>query len=138
MTIAAQQLLTRAQRELDGAARATAGTEMFLHAHMAALRAAAALTAGAPLTGRRRLRSVWEQLADLGGPWQDWARRFAAGASIRSAIEAGQLATLPRAAAEGALTAATEFVELAEREVAARAEAAWPEAGAYVPTARAS
>lgn len=141
MIIAAQQQLTRAQRELDEAARSTAGTEIFLHAHMAALRAAAALTAGASLGRRRRLRSVWEELADLGDPWQSWAQRFAAGAAIRSGIEAGQLQSLPRADAEEALAVATGFVELVEREVVGRsapADPAWRTAVAHQPAARAS
>ncbi|MPV49533.1 MULTISPECIES: SAV_6107 family HEPN domain-containing protein [unclassified Pseudactinotalea] len=121
MTIAAHRQLTRAHGELDDAARARADTEIFLHAHMAALRAAAAVTAGSSATGRRRLRSVWEQLAERGGPWEPWAERFAAGAPIRAGIESGQLDSLPPGRAAAALAAAGEFVAAVERELDGRA-----------------
>lgn len=126
MTITAHQQLTRAHRELDAAGGAHAGTEVFLHAHMAALRAAAALTAGAGSGPRRRLRSVWEQLADLGGPWEAWAQWFAAGAPIRAGIEAGQVVSLPADRAAEALAVATRFVAEVEQEVEEREAALMP------------
>src|SRR5699024_6357791 len=86
----------------------------FLHAHMAALRAAAAVVEVAgPMTAgraRRRVRSVWEQLAEVpeswqvshspeplassqtpessrsAGTWQHWSVHFAQQAAVRAAI----------------------------------------------------
>ena len=70
----------------------------YICAHLAALRAAAAIVAarGEPGSGarRRRPRSVWELLPQVEPALAEWAAFFAAGAAKRAAAEAG----LPRAA----------------------------------------
>ena len=91
----------------------------YICAHLAALRAAAAIVAarGEPGTGgrRRRPRSVWELLQQVEPALAEWAAFFAASAAKRAAAEAG----LPRAAtareAEDLLRDAETFLSVAER-----------------------
>jgi hypothetical protein len=91
----------------------------YICAHLAALRAAAAIVAarGEPGAGgrRRRPRSVWELLPQVEPTLGEWAAFFAASAAKRAAAEAG----LPRAAtareAEDLLRDAATFVSVAER-----------------------
>jgi hypothetical protein len=87
-------------------------------AHLAALRAAAAVVAARPAPGappRRKMpRSVWELLPRVEPALAEWAAFFAAGARKRAAAEAG----LPRAVsareADDLLRDAETFLTLAE------------------------
>jgi hypothetical protein len=112
-------LLETARRGLAEAnAEADPGTR-YICAHLAALRAAAAIVAarGEPGTGarRRRPRSVWELLPQVEPALTEWAAFFAASAAKRAAAEAG----LPRAAtaceAEDLLRDVATFLTVAER-----------------------
>ncbi|MFB9377679.1 SAV_6107 family HEPN domain-containing protein [Kineococcus gynurae] len=93
LTPTALDLLERSEAELRAAVTAEDAAGRYVHAHLAALRAAAAVVAvhGRP-AGRRRAgpRSVWEMLPlvhpELGG----WAPVFAATAARRAALEAGR------------------------------------------------
>ena len=86
-----RRLLARADAELVAAALAQDAGERFVHAHLGALRAAAAVVALRARPVRRgRARSVWEQLADAEPALAAWsppgprrARRGAAGAAGR-------------------------------------------------------
>ncbi len=102
---------------------ATAGTETsagarYVAAHLAALRAAAAVVAARSDPGgstrRQRPKSVWELLPRVEPALCEWAAFFAAGAGKRAAAEAG----LPRAVsigeADDLLRDADTFVSLAE------------------------
>jgi hypothetical protein len=108
----ARQGLAEAEAEVDPGTR-------YIGAHLAALRAAAAIVAarGEPGTGarRRRPRSVWELLPQVEPALAEWAAFFAASAAKRAAAEAG----LPRAAtareAEDLLGDASTFLGVAER-----------------------
>ncbi len=108
----ARQGLTEAEAEAD------AGTR-YIGAHLAALRAAAAIVAarGEPGSGarRRRPRSVWELLPQVEPALAEWAAFFAASAAKRAAAEAG----LPRAAtareADDLLRDAATFLGVADR-----------------------
>jgi hypothetical protein len=102
----------------------------YIGAHLAALRAAAAIVAarGEPGTGarRRRPRSVWELLPQVEPTLAEWAAFFAASAAKRAAAEAG----LPRAAsgreADDLLRDAATFLTVAERALGAEAELPLP------------
>src|SRR5919107_6050470 len=68
----------------------------YAHAHVAALRATAALlaaraqpTARAPRRGRPVQRNAWVLLAEVAPEFGEWATFFAAGAAKRAAAEAG-------------------------------------------------
>jgi hypothetical protein len=112
-------LLETARRGLaEAEAEGDPGTR-YICAHLAALRAAAAIVAarGEPGTGarRRRPRSVWELLPQVEPALSEWAAYFAASAAKRAAAEAG----LPRAAtareAEDLRQDAETFLSVAER-----------------------
>src|SRR5262249_55283954 len=112
-------LLETARRGLAEAHGESDPGTRYICAHLAALRAAAAIVAarGEPGTGgrRRRPRSGWE-LVPQGGPGPaEGAAFFAASAAKRAAAEAG----LPKAAtareAEDLLRDAETFLAVAER-----------------------
>ncbi|HEY1665318.1 MAG TPA: SAV_6107 family HEPN domain-containing protein [Trebonia sp.] len=127
---AALSLLRTARQGLaEAEAEADAGTR-YIGAHLAALRAAAAIVAarGEPGTGarRRRPRSVWELLPQVEPALAEWAAFFAASAAKRAAAEAG----LPRAAtareADDLLRDASTFLMVAERALGVEAEPMLP------------
>jgi hypothetical protein len=99
-------------------------------AHLAALRAAAAVVAARPQPGaggrRKRPRSVWELLPRVEPALSEWAAFFAAGAGKRAAAEAG----LPRAVtlreADDLLRDAGTFVSLAENALGVPAQPLLP------------
>jgi hypothetical protein len=102
--------LAAAEDERTAAAR-------YVSAHLAALRAAAAVVAARaePPAGRRkRPQSVWELLPKVEPALREWSAFFAAGAAKRAAAEAG----LPRAVsareADELLRDAGTFLSLAE------------------------
>ena len=119
----ARQGLAEAESEGDPATR-------YICAHLAALRAAAAIVAarGEPGTGtrRRRPRSVWELLPQVEPALAEWAAFFAASAAKRAAAEAG----LPRAAsareADDLLRDASTFVAVAEQALGLAGEPMLP------------
>jgi hypothetical protein len=109
-------LLAHARMVLDEAARAGDPGERFRLAHLSALRTAAAVTAerGRPAGSRRRLMSVWVLLDRVAPEYSGWAAYFAAGATVRSAIEAGSLSAATPRAADDQVRAATDFLALVE------------------------
>jgi SAV_6107-like HEPN len=116
---AALSLLRTARQGLAEAEAETDPGTRYIGAHLAALRAAAAIVAarGEPGSGarRRRPRSVWELLPQVEPALAEWAAFFAASAAKRAAAEAG----LPRAAtaleADDLLGDAATFLGVAER-----------------------
>ncbi|HWS58551.1 MAG TPA: SAV_6107 family HEPN domain-containing protein [Actinotalea sp.] len=86
----ALDLLARSDAELV-AARLAGPSERFVHAHLAALRAGAALLAatGRP-SGRPALRTVWEMVAAVAPELEGWTAWFADGAALRAAVESGR------------------------------------------------
>jgi hypothetical protein len=115
--------LAEAESETDTGTR-------YIGAHLAALRAAAAIVAarGEPGTGSRRRgpRSVWELLPQVEPALAEWAAFFAASAAKRAAAEAG----LPRAAtareADDLLRDAGTFLTVAERALGLEGEPMLP------------
>ena len=99
-------------------------------AHLAALRAAAAVVAARAEPGvttrRKRPQSVWELLPRVEPALQEWAAFFAAGAAKRAAAEAG----LPRAVsvreADDLLRDAETFLSLAENALGVAAQPLLP------------
>jgi len=95
-------LLESARCGLAGAVQESGAGARYVAAHLAALRAAAAVVAArsAPGTVPRRRgapRSVWELLPRVEPALAEWAAFFAAGAGKRAAAEAGlQPAPEPR------------------------------------------
>ena len=108
----AVDLLRRADGELLAAQLSQAPAETFNHAHLAALRAAAAVVAvrGRP-GGRRPPRTVWDMLAAVAPEAATWATFFAAGASLRLAVDAGRFDAVDAEHAERTLSAAEDFLD---------------------------
>jgi len=109
--VAADDLIHGAQRSLARAALADTPHERYAAAHLAALRAAAAVIAVvAPRSResrggrsdsravRHRVRSAWVVLREVCPPLSEWADFFAAGAQTRAAAEAGVPCVSARAA----------------------------------------
>jgi hypothetical protein len=127
---AALSLLRTARQGLAEAGAETDAGTRYIGAHLAALRAAAAIVAarGEPGTGarRRRPRSVWELLPQVEPALAEWAAFFAASAAKRAAAEAG----LPRAAtareADDLLRDASTFLMVAERALGLEGEPMLP------------
>jgi hypothetical protein len=111
--------IASARAVLCDAARADDAGERFVLAHLAALRAGAALVArrGAPGGSRRRLVSVWVVLARVAPEFADWAGFFAAGAPIRAAVEAGAVSAVTPRTADDQLRSAGDFLDEVAREI---------------------
>ncbi|MDA2988690.1 MAG: SAV_6107 family HEPN domain-containing protein [Actinomycetota bacterium] len=123
------ELIEGARRALSRAAMAATPHERYAAAHLAALRAAAAVIAVvAPGAVRRggdrdrshsRVRSAWVVLREVCPPMTEWADFFAAGARTRAAAEAGIPCVSHRAAddlvrdAETFLARVCDVLELA-------------------------
>lgn len=117
----ATELLQRADAELVAAQFSSEPWEQLTHAHLAAVRAGAALLAarGRP-SGRRAPRTVWEMLDVVAPELQRWTSYFAAGANLRAAVDAGRFDAVGSERAEQVLCAAEDFLdavrELVENE----------------------
>jgi HEPN superfamily protein len=113
---AAPALLQRARLVLVEAERAGSPGERFSLAHLAALRTVAVVLAerGRPAAARRRLVSAWVLLQQVAPEYAAWATYFAAGAAMRSAVEAGALSAVTPREADDQLRAAEEFLRLVE------------------------
>jgi hypothetical protein len=87
----ADDLLMSARRSLTQASIAPTSGERYAAAHLAALRAAAAVlaTRSRPSSRRSRVVSVWVVLPQVAPELGEWAAFFAAGARKRAAAEAG-------------------------------------------------
>jgi hypothetical protein len=123
-------LLESARYGLAAAEGEAAAGARYVSAHLAALRAAAAVvTARADpgtSTRRRKPLSVWELLPKVEPALSEWAAFFAAGAAKRAAAEAG----LPRAVslreADDLLRDAETFLSLAENALGVSAQPLLP------------
>lgn len=101
--------LLRSDAELVAAHLATEPADRLVHAHLAALRAGAAVLAARGVPGRRRHpRPVWDMLGEVAPELAEWAAWFAAGAPARAAAEAGRRDVTPDQA-ERTVAAAEDF-----------------------------
>lgn len=134
-------LLALAQRGIAEAAQASRPTERYATAHLAALRAAAAVLAAraAPSDAgtRRRPRSVWTLLPQVAPELGEWAAFFAAGAGKRAAAEAGLSRAVTPRESDDLLRDAETFLALVETTLGLPHQPALPLAAAH-PQSRAS
>ncbi|MBO3084335.1 SAV_6107 family HEPN domain-containing protein [Cellulomonas fengjieae] len=114
------ELLGRADAELLAAQFSSEPWEQLSHAHLAALRAGAAVVAarGTP-SGRRAPRTVWSMLGVVAPELGSWSTYFAEAASLRAAVDAGRFELVGPQRAEEALCAAEDFVDAARELVTA-------------------
>ncbi|GLW12112.1 hypothetical protein Misp01_72400 [Microtetraspora sp. NBRC 13810] len=114
---AARAHLAEARDHLTQAAAARTPATRYVSAHMAALRAAAAVLAARPrpMDGRRRrLRSAWELLPEAEPRLAEWAAYFAVSAAKRAAAEAGMVRAVGVRDAEELMAEAETFVATVE------------------------
>ncbi len=114
-------LLGLARRGLWEAEAADQPVDRYAAAHLAALRAAAAVLAcrARPATGRRRSRptSAWVLLAAVTPELGEWADFFAAGARKRAAAESGMHGAVTAREADDLLRDAQAFLAVVETTV---------------------
>ncbi|NOV96910.1 SAV_6107 family HEPN domain-containing protein [Isoptericola halotolerans] len=104
-----ESLLVRADAELAAAVLATDPGERFVHAHLAALRSAAAVVALRGDAPRGRARAVWDLLARMEPELAAWGVYFASGARLRAAVDAGLGDEVSPARADELLACAEDF-----------------------------
>jgi len=110
--------LARARDALDEAALASEPTLRYSAAHVAALRATAALLAvRARPTRRRAQRNAWTLLAQVAPEMEEWASFFAAGARKRAAAEAGLSRLVSARDADDLLRDVERYLLLVERSL---------------------
>jgi len=107
-------LLSLARAGLGEASRTTAPGERYAQAHLAALRAAAAVLACRTTPRRSRPRPVWVLLAEVAPELREWAAFFAAGAAKRAAAEAGMAGVVSPREADDLLRDAHSFLAVVE------------------------
>jgi hypothetical protein len=112
----ASRLLAVARHALDEAAATTDAAERYAAAHLAALRAAAAVLAdrARPTTRARRPTSAWALLVDVAPELGEWAAYFSAGATKRAAAQAGLRSAVTVREADDLLRDAATFLALVE------------------------
>jgi len=110
--------MDRAARSLGEAAQAVDRPgDRYVSAHVAALQVTAAvLAARAKPVGRGRVLNAWVLLERVAPELGEWATYFAAGARVRSAVEAGLDHAVSQRAADDLLRGAEQyFNEVADR-----------------------
>jgi hypothetical protein len=112
--------LERAASSLREAVTSTDIGMRYAHAHVAALRATAALLAARarPTSGRRRAqRNAWVLLAQVAPEFTEWAMFFSAGAAKRAAAEAGSRRAVTEREADDLVRDADRFLGLVEESL---------------------
>ena len=108
---ATYELISASRRSLTEAMVAGCAADRYAAAHLAALRAAAAvLAARGKRKTRSRVRSVWLVLPEVAAELSEWAGFFAAGARKRALAEAGVPCVTAREA-DDLVREAESFVE---------------------------
>ncbi|MCX4525449.1 MULTISPECIES: SAV_6107 family HEPN domain-containing protein [unclassified Streptomyces] len=127
---AALDLLAKARGGLAEAAELPGSNERYATAHLAALRAAAAVLAARgrpePVNPRRRprIRPAWEVLPEIAPELTEWSALFASGAARRARAEAGIPGAATAREADDLVREVAMFVRLVERMLALRPPAA--------------
>jgi HEPN superfamily protein len=110
--------LARSAESLSEAISATEVPTRYACAHVAALRAAAALLAAraqpAPVR-RRPQKNAWVLLTEVAPELAEWARFFAAGAGKRAAAEAGSTRAVTEREADDLVRDADRFLAVVEQ-----------------------
>ncbi len=109
--------LSRAAESLQEAIIAPDVATRYACAHVAALRAAAALLAARarPVASRRRpQKNAWVLLAEVAPELTEWASFFAAGAAKRAAAEAGSVRAVTEREADDLVRDADRFLGIVE------------------------
>jgi SAV_6107-like HEPN len=119
---AALGLLRQAEQGLAEAERHTDPLRRYATAHLAALRAGAAVLAvrAQPARPRRGGRSVWQLLTAVAPELTEWAAFFAAGSATRAAAEAGITRLVTERAADDLVRQVAQFIDVTRSLVGRR------------------
>lgn len=111
----------------------------YAHAHVAALRAAAALLAARahPDPRRRRQKNAWVLLADVAPELGEWATFFASGAAKRAAAEAGSQRAVTEREADDLVRESDQFLAVVEQALGLAPHASVEEQIVFRPALRA-
>jgi hypothetical protein len=110
--------LERAERALAGARVETHADRRYVSAHVAALRATAAvLSVRARPQSLRRQSNAWVLLERVAPELAEWAAFFAAGATKRAAAEAGHVRAVTDRDADDLVRDVEQFLRVVERLV---------------------
>lgn len=112
--------LLRSAQSLSEALGSADVATRYACAHVAALRAAAALLSARarPTTARRRSqKNAWVLLAEVAPELGEWATFFAAGAAKRAAAEAGSSRAVTEREADDLVRDADRFLALVEQSL---------------------
>lgn len=115
---ATHSYLNRSAESLSEALTATDTPTRYACAHVAALRAAAALLAARarPTPARRRpQKNAWVLLTEVAPEFSEWAAFFASGAAKRAAAEAGSVRAVTDREADDLVRDADRFLGLIEQ-----------------------
>ncbi|MGH3978070.1 MAG: SAV_6107 family HEPN domain-containing protein [Pseudonocardiaceae bacterium] len=114
----AERLLEQARHGLLEAEYASRPVDRYAGAHLAALRAAAAVLAVRTRARRRsKPTSAWTLLATVAPELGEWAAFFAAGSATRVAAEAGVTRLVSAGDADELVCRTGQFLGLADRAV---------------------
>jgi hypothetical protein len=114
---ATHSYLERSAESLREAITCTDVPRRYALAHVAALRATAALLAARahPLpVQKRRQKNAWVLLAEVAPEFQEWAAFFASGAAKRAAAEAGSRRAVTEREADDLVRDADRYLALVE------------------------
>jgi hypothetical protein len=119
---AAIGLLRQAEEGLAEAERLADPSRRFATAHLAALRAGAAVLAvrAQPARPKRGGRSVWQLLTAVAPELAEWAAFFAAGSATRAAAEAGITRLVTERAADDLVRQVGQFLDVSRSLVGRR------------------
>ncbi len=136
---AAYSYLERAAASLREAITTSEVPLRYAHAHVAALRATAALLAARatpattrPRRGRPQQKNAWVLLAEVAPELSEWAAFFSAGAAKRAAAEAGSQRAVTEREADDLVRDADRFLGLVEQALGLTRHVPFEE---YLPTA---
>jgi hypothetical protein len=133
--------LARAAESLSEAMAAVDVPTRYACAHVAALRAAAALLAArarpAP-SRRRRQKNAWVLLAEVAPELTEWATFFAAGAAKRAAAEAGSTRAVTEREADDLVRDADRFLGVVEQALGLAPHRSAPQRCVVTPTSPSS
>ena len=123
-TTTTHSYLERAAESLREAITTAEVPTRYATAHVAALRAAAALlaaratpTLGQPRRGRSVQKNAWVLLAEVAPELTEWAAFFASGASKRAAAEAGSTRAVTEREADDLVREADRFLAVVEQSL---------------------
>lgn len=108
------ELMADAGRVLGRAIGAETPQERFAEAHLAALRAAAAVLAARARPRRAARASVWDLVPRVAPELAEWTAYFAAGSRTRQAIDAGVAVPVSARDADDMVRAAARFLDIVD------------------------